>query len=296
MGSDHACLEILSVNLLDEERQRVDELRHLAGTLGLEFGWHYLLDLTWVLRHLGTIRGQRIMDAGAGTGIIQWYLAQQGATVYSVDRLDRSALPLRLRAHARVRGLRPADMLSSSAVMERERTTLAGGARSRRFFRNVQSILRGMLPRREGEVILYNEDLAHLSELQDNSIDTIVSISSLEHNTPEGLEGVVTEMLRVLKPGGRIIATLCTAGQTDWFHEPSKGMCYSAATLKRIFQLPADLADNYGDYERQMGELRTCAELRDNLAMFYSRSGNNGMPWGKWDPQYQPVGVIKTKA
>ena len=31
------------------------------------------------------------------------------------------------------------------------------------------------------------------------------------------------------------------------------------------------------------------------LAAFYARSGDNGMPWGKWDPQYQPVGVCKVK-
>jgi hypothetical protein len=35
--------------------------------------------------------------------------------------------------------------------------------------------------------------------------------------------------------------------------------------------------------------------LRDNLASFYGRSGENGMPWGVWDPRYQPVGVCKVK-
>ena len=28
-----------------------------------------------------------------------------------------------------------------------------------------------------------------------------------------------------------------------------------------------------------------------DLADFYFRSGDNGMPWGNWDPQYMPVGV-----
>jgi len=41
--------------------------------------------------------------------------------------------------------------------------------------------------------------------------------------------------------------------------------------------------------------LVTCQELRDHLAEFYFLSGDNGMPWGKWDPQYQPVGVCKVK-
>jgi hypothetical protein len=44
-----------------------------------------------------------------------------------------------------------------------------------------------------------------------------------------------------------------------------------------------------------MEKLRACTELRENLASFYFRSGENGMPWGKWDPQYQSVGVLKVK-
>ena len=41
--------------------------------------------------------------------------------------------------------------------------------------------------------------------------------------------------------------------------------------------------------------MRDCRELRGKLADFYYQSGKNGMPWGKWDPQYQPVGVVKVK-
>ncbi len=29
---------------------------------------------------------------------------------------------------------------------------------------------------------------------------------------------------------------------------------------------------------------------KDNLALSYRLSGNNGMPWGKWNPSYIPVG------
>ncbi len=46
-------IEILSVDLLDENRERVIKLTHLARKLRLEFGWHYLLDLTWILKQLG---------------------------------------------------------------------------------------------------------------------------------------------------------------------------------------------------------------------------------------------------
>lgn len=270
-------LEILPVRLLDEERPQVSDLRRMAARLGLGFGWHYLLDLTWVLRHLGPARHKTIMDAGAGTGIIQWYLARQGAMVYSVDRTVRPPAAMRLRAlraGVKVRGLRPEDLP-------------AEGLPHRLLDRFPVS--------RAGQNLVYNQDLMHLSDLADNSIDDIVSISSLEHNTPEGLEQVVAELLRVLKPGGRIIATLCTVGQTDTYHEASRGMCYSAETLRRIFNLDASVADNYADYSPMLHDLIHCAELSDHLAAFYYQSGDNGMPWGKWDPQYQPVGILKTK-
>ena len=108
-GVEEEKIELLSVDLLNKHRQQVIDLRKLARSLGLDFGWHYLLDLTWILSELGTTQGKRIMDAGAGTGILQWYLAQQGAEVISVDRLSRAALPLRFRARFHVSGLRSQD-------------------------------------------------------------------------------------------------------------------------------------------------------------------------------------------
>src|SRR4030042_7074225 len=99
-------IETLPVTLLDQNRPTVNQLKHLARPLGLDFGWHYLLDLTWIIQHLGNVKGKRIVDAGAGTGVLQWYLAEQGAEVFSVDRMSRELLPLRFRLHYRARGLR----------------------------------------------------------------------------------------------------------------------------------------------------------------------------------------------
>ena len=103
-------IEILPVSLLDEERPTVNELKRLARSLGLEFGWHYLLDLTWIISHLRSAAllaaGNKIMDAGAGTGILQWYLAEGGTQVLSVDRGSRASLPLRFRHRFNVEGMR----------------------------------------------------------------------------------------------------------------------------------------------------------------------------------------------
>jgi ubiquinone/menaquinone biosynthesis C-methylase UbiE len=144
-------------------------------------------------------------------------------------------------------------------------------------------------------VTINNQDLKSLEDISDESLDAVVAVSALEHNTPDDLPGVVAELMRVIKPGGLLLATLGASRDEDWFHEPSSGWCYSEASLRRIFDLPETASSNYGRYDSLLLALRECAELRDNLAKFYFASGNNGMPWGKWDPQYQPVGVCKVK-
>jgi SAM-dependent methyltransferase len=287
-------IELLSVALLDQYRRQVVDLRKLARSLGLEFGWHYLLDITWILGELGPLQGKRILDAGAGTGLLQWYLAQHGAEVISADRLSRAALPLRFRARFRVAGLRGQDLLSPSLALRAQwdknlRWQARLSAQARELF--------GMahLRRASGRVIIYNQDLSNLNDLADNSLDAIVAVSALEHNQPQTLEKVVEELIRVLKPGGKLIASLTAARDQDWWHAPSSGWCYTDASLQRLFQLPSPTRSNYAQFDRLLAELRDCAELRDNLARFYFNSADNGMPLGKWDPQYIPVGVLKIK-
>ncbi len=306
-GEEHLTekIEILSVQLLDENRELVSELKELARSLNMELGWHYLLDLTWILKQLGPVAGKRLMDAGAGTGLIQWYLAQAGAEVISVDRLDRSALPLHFRSRFRVQGLRPTDLLPANRVptgpfFRRWLKKIISQVRSLAYDIKVKeyqrpSALAGTVDPKLGRVWIYNQDMANLAGIPDDSLDAIVSVSALEHNTPQGLEAVVKELMRVLKPGGVLLATLTAGRDKDWWHEPSSGMCYTDATLRKLFALPADAPSNYSQYDQLFEALRNCAELRDNLARFYFKSAKNGMPWGKWDPQYQPVGVCKIK-
>lgn len=279
-------IEILSPEILDRHRSLVIELRRLARSLGLELGWHYLLDLSWVLSRLGAAAGKRVLDAGAGMGILQWVLAEQGAEVVSVDRESRAAMPLRFRLRYRVRGMRPTD-LSPFPRLLRQKGVGWG----------LRQLVKSGLPRRAaGNVVIYHQNLMELTDVSSDSLDFVVGISSLEHNPPTQLGQVIAELMRVLKPGGALLVTLCAAGRDhDWFHQPSKGWCYTEASLRRAFSLSADVPSNYDQYDNLFAALRACAELRDNLAAFYAKSGDNGMPWGVWNPQYQPVGVYKVK-
>lgn len=288
----NAKIEILSTRLLDENRTLVEQLRTTASRLGLEFGWHYLLDLTWIISQLKDLPGQPILDAGAGVGVMQWYLAEQGARVTSVDRGSRADLPLRFRAHFSVRGLRSQDLQPAGDLLRSQASQGQLGSLARNLGSQVQGWLSRPAP---GEVLIYNQDLSELVDLSSGSFDAVVAVSALEHNPPDNLPAVVQELMRVLKPGGLLLATLGAARDKDWYHEPSQGWCYTADSLRRLFDLPADTPDNYDRYDELFSALKNNAELRDNLAGFYRRSGNSGMPWGKWEPQYQPVGVRKVK-
>ena len=303
-------IEILSTDLLDRNRDLVTELRGFAHSLKLEFGWHYLLDIIWILTQLGEVERKHIMDAGAGTGLMQWWLAENGAQVISVDRVSRANLPLRFRNRYDVQGLRPEDLNSPGLFITTYNQVGSGPAprsttrklvsQGRYLFEMTQYLSRNYFKGSDkkasrGQVSIYNQDLAHLIGIPDDSFDAVLAISALEHNTKDGLKIVARELLRVLKPGGVLLATLCAARDQDWWHVPSSGWCYTGNSLKNLFQFGDDTPSNYDQYDQLFNQLKNCGDLRDNLADFYFKSGDNGMPWGKWDPQYQPVGVCKIK-
>lgn len=293
-------IEILSVSLLEERRPLVNKLKKMAKSLRIEFGWHYLLDLTWTIHNLGSVEGKAILEAGAGMGLLQWYLAEAGAQVLSVDRLSRLALPVRYRNRFGAHGLRSTDLAPGWRALAHNFTRPLPSPFYRRwavralaFGRDLASYLPAQ--RSRGSVAIYHQDLTHLADIPNDTLDAAVAISALEHNDPEDLGRIVQEILRTLRPGGLLIATL-TAGHThDWWHAASAGWCYTDTTLRQLFNLPDQTPSNYNRYEELFAALKDCAELRDNLARFYSQSQDKGMPGGVWSPEYQPVGVLKIK-
>ena len=293
-------IEILPVSLLEIKRTLVEEMYRISEELSIGLGWHYLLDLSWAASMLSPTPGMRVIDAGAGTGVMQWWLAEHGVDVISLDRISRRHLSMRFRQRYRIEGWRQEDLIPLHRVFLQSFLPPRSPRRWHLYPRKLATSWRQWRRKREsppdsGTVFIYNQNLASMPDIPSNSVDAVVSISALEHNSPDGLRDCVAELMLVLKPGGKLIATLGAAREQDWFHEPSQGWCYTEVTLRDIFVLPADCPSNYERYDELFEALRGCAELRDNLAGFYFKSGDNGMPWGIWKPQYQPVGVVKVK-
>lgn len=292
-------IEILSVDLLDEQRFLVNNFKSLSRSFGnYPIGWHYLLDWSWIFKQLplNTIQEKVVLDAGAWTGLSQWYLAEKGATIYSVDRFSRACLPFYFRKRYHVRGLRRNDLLTVKQILNPLNKCANLQDKARAIVRSGRGLF-GHLPQgyAPGEVIIYNQDLANLIDIPDNSMDYIVSVSSLEHNLPDELERIVDELMRVLKPGGKLIATLGAARGKDWFHEPSQGWCYTEVTLRKLFKMPLETISNYNNYNQLFDSLNNCQELYDNVHISYRLTRKKGLPRGKWDLKYQPVGIVKIK-
>jgi len=274
-------MELLSPSLLGELRPLVEEFKSISKEFNIVLGWHYLLDVPWAANILNQLplSNARGLDAGAGRGMIQWWLARQGAAVISADRSPRTRLPRSIEKAFVIRGLRRTDFRSALSVGEKLKSLLSIKTKKRAH----------------GKVLIYNQELCDLADVEDNSLDFVVSISALEHNSFEGLVQVLRELMRVLKPGAPLVATVGASSDSNWFHEPSKGWCYNAETVRHEFGLPADCDSNYDNYDSIFEAVRDFTELRVNLHKAYFKSGENGMPWGKWDPQYLSVGVVTHK-
>lgn len=292
-------LELLSVDLLEQHSELVESIRGRAEQFGIQLGWHYDLDLAWIASQLGDPAGRRILDAGGGTGVLQWWLADQGAEIVSVDRLDRSDLSGRFRLRYRVDGLRPGDLDSAwRAVWRRLRQGEKSiGYRLRGALRaGLTGIFGPFVPKAAGQVTLHRHDLGNMPELEQESFDAVVSVSSLEHNDQSSvLPQVVQELMRVLRPGGVLLATLAATRDQDWYHEPSQGWCLTEATLRSAFGMPPDSVTNFSEYDSLFAELRNSEALRERLAPMLFESGESGMPWGVWDPKYHPIGIRRHK-
>lgn len=320
MSGSRDKIEILSTDLLELHAERRREFETLSRELGIPLGWHYLLDLIWASVEIEPLLGPdaRVLDAGAGIGLMQWWLAGRGVEVLSLDREER--LPSRrLRARYDIRPLGGEKLPSvRSAAIERIRRaartqsgdggptgsgaatgstqkTKKAGTALRMLGASARDFLVGDPPRPGGATVWFGTaDLRQLP-VEPESVDAVVSISALEHNDVGALAGITEGLFEVVRPHGAVLATVGGARDGDWFHQASHGWCMTEATLRSAFHLDPGASSNYDRWDELFEQLRNSQTLRDGLSDFYFASGANGMPWGRWDPQYQSVGVARWK-
>lgn len=290
--------------ILDSKEFAVVE-SFLAATGRTEIGWHYVVDLTWIYRQVQSWPADiSVIDLGGGSGPTQFLLAELGFRLSNIDlALREPPRTLEKRYSTRLVELAsfvPTDYLEHLGKPRFE--ALRKFARKTRIY----DYLRygsyeqqhddwrrhaGLEPAEIGTLSWVRGNLAAMPEIESDSFDAVVSLSALEHVPREDLPSVVAETKRVLKPHARwAITTSATEQDATWFHEPSKGFAFSETDLQTLFSASPDRQQ---DAAKILEMYKSCKYLKNNLAAFYKRSGDNGMPWGKWEPQYIPVGLSR---
>jgi len=313
MRQSDAFIELLSPKLIEQYPTIVRELDDLQKTLGLDIGWHYILDLIWILKIIKPSQGMRIVDAGAGKGVLQFVMAERRASILSVDfNYRRFSLPLRLgyeigysgnshlehpylehlsRRHQdasnRLRFLRSQVLRVLYASVRHTRAGLSAPG---------NWLMRRIGRRNPGNIIVCTCDMVKMDKITSGSVDAVVSLSAIEHMAPEDIKKAYKEFWRIVKPGGRIALTTNASKSQDWYHQPSKAWCFSESSIRELFQLREQATSNWGIYPEIMGQIRNSRELRNRLSPSYRLSGQNGMPWGEWQPSYLPVGIMIKRA
>jgi len=309
-------IELLSEQLIDDHLDLALEALASCAKLRSQIGWHYILDFVWILTELDVSPGSTVLDAGAGMGLMQFLLADRGYNVISADMTIREGLPTcglpyRFDQMGTGREIRH-EYLEHHGTARRTsfRGMLRGqlGAILDTSLREIPSKVVEMVTRRtakgpssnrpdtgaSGEemptIVLYRCDLENMEELADDSVDAVVSVSALEHNRPERVKSVVSEIERVMRPGGTFLNTVsaCASGRTH--HEPSHSWLLDEKGLIEVYGLRCP-SSNFSQYENIFRSLKDSRYLRRWLDSSYYQGGKNGMPWGVWAPDYQPVGV-----
>ncbi|MDB4433329.1 methyltransferase domain-containing protein [bacterium] len=305
-------IEILSEALIDAHSDLAMDVMGISSRLAVPLGWHYLLDLIWILRELEhpEPRAQEppptVLEVGGGMGLLQFLLADRGYSVISVDmrrrhpdRRFRACYDFRALAEAGEidhpylthLGEDPAGPSKVKGVKQSLQKWIFGGAGNAATDRNRSLETRKGSPPRP-TIRLYRCDARSMSALEDRSIDATVSLSALEHNEPEAITAIQREVERVTRPGGLCLHTMSGVRRGCEFHAPSHSYLMDDAELARIYGLES-YDSNWSDWEPLETEFRRPRRLARWLAHTYFESAHNGMPWGVWHPQYLPVGLRK---
>lgn len=282
----------------------------LRDTGRTRIGWHYVIDLAWIYSQTKNWpTSYRILDAGGGHGPTQFLLAELGFNVSNLDLiLSEPAARIQKRYRmtfetaASYQDTNYVDHLTSNTMKPRMLKKLRSIANnsnlyqyaSAQKYRKVHDRWRvdNGTASKVGSLAWMRANLCNVPEIGSNTYDAVVSLSALEHIPVNLLPQAWAEITRICKPDMKVaITTSATEQETSWFHHPSQGNCFSESDLDSIFGACPNVSNLSAN--EMLGKYRACTYLKDNLADFYRESGENGMPWGKWEPVYFPVGLFQ---
>lgn len=289
-------IELFTEKLIEENKDLALEVLAESSRTGIKLGWHYLLDLIWILKGISCPKGSVILDAGAGNGLLQFILADRGYKVISADVSNRNIPGFTSGLYEIIR-MGDTNEIPHSYWEDRKKGNSNVISNVKNYITEYSPCCFEASSNSSLPVILYYHcDLENMKELADNSIDAVVSVSALEHNPPDKVKQCVNDLSRVLKPDGSMHITISAVNRGQDFHEPSHSWLLDEKGIIEAYGLKAPCISNFEDFENIYAALHDSKYLKRWLSSFYYSGGNNGMPWGEWNPQYQPIGVLKVNS
>jgi len=328
-------IELLTERIIDDYLSLALEVLGCSSALSIPLGWHYALDIVWILKELEVGPGTVVLDAGAGNGLLQYVLAARGYTVISADMMDRRIpefAPLLYQVSEINEGKAIEHSYKSHLSLDRNRKGIGAiwtrdslltklldtslrdiprktidylleryheqrgptseriqGLRVQSHANEAQCSLQAL--ENKPSIVYYHCNLNSMDKISDASVDAVVSVSALEHNPPREVARCLDEFRRVLRPGAWMHVTVSAAHPHSAFHEPSHSWLLNEGDVQHTYSLRPGYHTNFEEFPAILAELGKAKYLKKWLSIQYFRSGNNGMPWGKWDPQYVPMGI-----
>ncbi len=312
-------IELLDVHLLDE-KELLREIDHLLALFNWINGWHYDLDIIWIVKQLeknNILPGATILDAGAGYGITQFLLASHGYNVISLDFTRRDFPP-------KAEGIFDIEVIDNDLGSYKSEymdymTYGKSTSNAMRFMNSVPGALLNPVKivrymnkikmqvisyatyRREkaqshsgfGKIQFLRGTFNNIP-LDDETVDALISISAFEHNVYGDMPDSINEFNRVLKNEGVMLVTTSAARDRDWYQEASKGWNFTRKTLSEWFNISSDKI--FFDYDDKCSHIQNSKILSDRLSDYYTNEKNLTVPEGNLrNIEYIPVGIRKNK-
>ena len=259
-------IEVLTADLLDDQ-DKLSEIDYWLRVMNRPQGWHYDMDIIWLLKGLedaGIKKGDTILDAGAGLGITQFVLAAKGYNIISLDfsprlnpSLAKDIFEIEVVEQDNLDykhdyiGFVKYDLTRNEGKNNKTpdlfKKVLNAMGRGPRY---MLSRMKQQFQNKQNKQININEKgrnhndfgnikfiraAFHDMPLKDEEVDALVSVSAIEHADPKLMAKNINEMKRIVKKGNPLLITTSGTGENkDWFHEKTKGWCFSKETLSGI--------------------------------------------------------------
>ncbi|MDD4910439.1 MAG: class I SAM-dependent methyltransferase [Candidatus Omnitrophica bacterium] len=305
-------IEILSADLMKDHPDKLKLVEYWAGVTHYPMGWHYWLDFIWILDHLEKIklpRGSWIMDAGAGNGVLQFILAARGYNVISLDFAERDLPPaagMIFNVEQRRHGLDNFEHRYRKFISHKKKKPDWGVKGIIKYlvyefaptYINLNMWKEAFKSRfgsnAYGKIVRVLGDFTNLKEFADGELDCIISVSALEHADHADISKAAGEFNRILKKSAYMFLTVSAAKDKDWYFHPARGWCFCEDSIRKIFALDGCPA-NFVDYDNLFKKLKDSNEIKKRVSRYYLGTADSGLPFGIYEPRYQPVGIAKQK-